>query len=297
MSQRSRDESESLTGAAQPGRKSLLDAPTGKSARPVLVGGLSTFVFHACVFGGALWMASLPRPKSEARAAVITELFEVELDRPKPEPPPEVAPPPEPEPPPPPPVEKVKAQKPAPEPKVEPPPEPKAEEPPPPTPAEPPPAAAEAAQVLTQEASAQEPNAPGDTIVQGTSEAYAGGVTQAGGTSKTAVRDENARAGGVEGGKGDTLVDRSRPARLAAGRVWDCPLPEEAEYEGIDSAVVTLEIEVAADGTLKQVAIKKDPGYGFGREARRCALSKKWEPALDRTGKPIAMKQLVNVRF
>jgi protein TonB len=41
----------------------------------------------------------------------------------------------------------------------------------------------------------------------------------------------------------------------------------------------------------------RDPGTGFGREARRCALRKRWSPALDRAGRPTAGAAVVNVRF
>jgi protein TonB len=30
-----------------------------------------------------------------------------------------------------------------------------------------------------------------------------------------------------------------------------------------------------------------DPGNGFGREARKCALTRRFEPALDREGRPV----------
>jgi protein TonB len=135
--------------------------------------------------------------------------------------------------------------------------------------------------------------------VQGDSAAYAGGASETGGTSTRAVRHRNARAGGLEGGTGRDVsgIDRSRPAALAGGAVWDCPFPEEADDEGIDSAVVTLRVRVALDGTLETADIARDPGSGFGREARRCARDKRWQPAHDRAGNPIASASVINVRF
>jgi protein TonB len=159
----------------------------------------------------------------------------------------------------------------------------------------PPPAAAQAGQVLT---APDEVVDFGETVVAGAGDSFAGGVTEAGGTAKHAVRDPGARAGGVEGGTGtDPAGDRSRPPSLAAGNEWDCPFPPEADDAGIDHAVVTLRISVTADGHVQEVRATSDPGNGFGREARACALSKPWTPALDRAGRAMAAFTLVNVRF
>jgi protein TonB len=101
----------------------------------------------------------------------------------------------------------------------------------------------------------------------------------------------------VPDGTGDALVDRSRTPRLEAGTNWDCPFPAEAEEDGVDRAVVGLEVEIAATGAVLSVAVQSDPGSGFGREARACALKKRWLPALDKHGQPIAHKHRVNVTF
>jgi len=61
--------------------------------------------------------------------------------------------------------------------------------------------------------------------------------------------------------------------------------------------VVTLRISVGPDGAATAVAIAADAGHGFGREARACAFSKSYVPALDREGRPVAGTSLVNVRF
>jgi hypothetical protein len=55
----------------------------------------------------------------------------------------------------------------------------------------------------------------------------------------------------------------------------------------MDEAYVTLEIDVRADGTAAAVRIMKDPGYGFGREARRYALTQRYQPAFDHDGNAI----------
>ena len=125
-----------------------------------------------------------------------------------------------PPPPPPPPAPEPEATAPAPEPTTPPPPP---ENTPPPKETPPPaPAAAQAGKVLTAE---PDPDAPVDLtdqgFVTGNGDRYAGGTTATNGTSQTAVRNPNARAGGTPGGTGTApsqappppAKDLSRPAR------------------------------------------------------------------------------------
>jgi protein TonB len=169
----------------------------------------------------------------------------------------------------------------------------------------PPPAAAQAGAVLTQESKEDEPVDLTNTFVTGTSEQFAGGVTQRGGTSDTAVRDANARAGGVPGGTGNAIaaappptVDMSRAASCGKNTDWNCPFPPEADTAQVDEASVLLRVTVNTDGTIAKVEVTQDPGYGFGREARRCALQQRCDPALDRTGRPMAgQTKLIRVSF
>lgn len=138
----------------------------------------------------------------------------------------------------------------------------------------------------------------GDNFVEGKGTGYAGGVTDDNGTSTRAQRDVGARGPGAPVvGVAPPEIDRSRPARLAGGSAWDCPFPIEADEAGIDNSVVSLRIEVAADGSVLSAVTTRDPGHGFGREARRCALSKHWSAGLDRAGRPIGSTIVVNVRF
>jgi hypothetical protein len=48
---------------------------------------------------------------------------------------------------------------------------------------------------------------------------------------------------------------------------------------------------------VDQVEVVKDPGFGFGREARRCALRKRWQAGRNKAGQAIAASRLLNVRF
>jgi protein TonB len=262
---------------------SLLDTPRRQPKRTVLLACAVALLAHVAAAGAATTVQRGVDEHETKHPVLLSEMIEIE------EPPPPPPPIKEPEPPAPPPKVAVK-----------PPPEPEPPKLEPPAPAAPAaaPAAAEAAQALVQEPK-DEVLDFGETIVQGDSAAYAGGVTEAGGTSSKAVRDARARAGGIEGGTGtDTSgVDRSRAASLAGGAFWDCPFPEEADDEGIDQAVVTLRVRVALDGTLQDVRVSSDPGSGFGREARRCARDKHWQPARDRAGNAIASESAINVRF
>jgi protein TonB len=235
----------------------------------------------------AMWIG-LRRPASQELSVAVTEMFEVELPPPPPEPKAE-------EPPPAPPEPEVKPRAAEHAPRVH---EPKPAEPEPPKPPSqeaPPPEAAAAAAVLTQEAEVAD---FADSIVVGSAAVHAGGTTEAGGTSTQAVRNTSARAGGVEGGTGkDVTANLSRPPKLAGGYDWDCPFPEEADEEGLDTGSVTLHVEVGADGSVMDVKVKSDPGFGFGREAKRCALRKRWAAGLDRAGRPEHSIATVNVRF
>jgi protein TonB len=209
-------------------------------------------------------------------------------------------PPPEPETPPAPPPEEAK-----PEPKEAPPPVTHApkEEPPPPAPA-----AAQAGAVLTQAPDPKEPvDLTGQGFVTGPGTSYAGGVTQQGGTSESAVYDRNARAGGVPGGRGTAVggppppppgPDRSKPAGLSGSSEWKCPWPSEADAEQIDEAYVSVQVATRPDGSAERVTVVSDPGHGFAREARLCALRERYNSALDHDGNPIpGMTKAFRIHF
>jgi protein TonB len=91
--------------------------------------------------------------------------------------------------------------------------------------------------------------------------------------------------------------DLTRRPSLAGGLEWDCAFPPEADAAGVDSAVVSVRVDVEASGAVRGVSIESDPGRGFGRAARRCAETKQWTPALDRGGHPIDGSAAVHVRF
>jgi protein TonB len=199
---------------------------------------------------------------------------------------------------------------PPPPPKEEPPPEPEKEpEPPPPaaqkqapTP-QAPPAAAEAGKVLTAE---PDPNDPVDLtdqgFVTGTSDRFAGGVTAAAGTGKNAVRNTAAVPTGVGTGTPKATavaapkVDLSR-APTPNTKNWDCGWPAEADSEGINFMKVQIAVTVTADGRARSVTVLKDPGFGFGRAARSCALRTAYTAALNSDGQAIEQTITFGVKF
>jgi protein TonB len=198
----------------------------------------------------------------------------------------------------------------------------KAEEPPPPPPEEKeppklvkeapkdepppqPPAAADAAKVLMQEPAKDEPvDLTGNTFLNGNADTAVGGMTQIGGTAKVATNNVAAVATGVPGGLGTAAappaakVDRSRTASISnKANLERCPFPAEADAEQIDEAAAGVEVKISADGRAETVSVYQDPGHGFGREARKCALRERYSPALNVDGAPIPSTYRLLFRF
>jgi hypothetical protein len=152
---------------------------------------------------------------------------------------------------------------------------------------------------------APDPDAPldltGEGFVQGNADSYAGGVTSSTGTMKTAVRDVRAAPTGVgtsaPPGPVAPTVDRSSPPKPLSGS-WDhCGFPAEADVEQVNYARATITVTVGADGQARSASVLRDPGYGFGVLAQRCALRERFQPARDRDGSPIAATQVITITF
>ncbi len=170
----------------------------------------------------------------------------------------------------------------------------------------PPPPAAEAAKVLTANADPDEPvDLTGNTFVTGNGERYAGGITTGDGSAKKAVYDPKARGSAAPPPPPPPkkvevpVVDLSKPP-MPASRDWgnSCPWPAEADQEQIDFAVVVVVVTVGPDGRAVSVAVQKDPGYGFGQSARRCAMGKQFTAGLDARGQPVTKTTPpISIRF
>lgn len=185
-------------------------------------------------------------------------------------------------------------------------PEPVHEEPPPPkaaaAPPPPPPAAAQAGKVLTADPDPDEPiDLTGNTFVQGTADAYAGGITASTGKSETAVHDARAAATGTGTSAPPPpptpTVDRSSPARPVSGSWNHCGFPAEADMEQVNAAKATIAVTIGSDGHAQRVSVVQDPGYGFGALAKRCAMQERFEPARGKDGSAITATQVITINF
>lgn len=166
-----------------------------------------------------------------------------------------------------------------------------------PLPGSTPPRAAEAGQVLTQEQLVLDLS---HTFVIGSGRARASGASYGRGQAPEPAGPGNAR--GVSNGRSNNTsptlpTEHSRPPRLYGGASWNCPFPPEADVENVNQAVVTLLVSIDTRGAVRSADVHTDPGYGFGRAARRCALTKRWEPGLDVLGRPTSASLTVKVRF
>lgn len=187
-----------------------------------------------------------------------------------------------------------------------------------PPPAVAPPAAAPAAAVLPAPApppaaavgealtAALEPEAPLDltddafTLLTAAGARYPGGVSAPGGTATAAVRDRAARGGAAPAPAPTAFAtplprraarDLSRPAGVLGSKNWStCPFPAEAEQAQVSSARVTLVVSVDARGRPRSAAVQSEApsGFGFAAQARQCALARRFEPARDADGEPVA---------
>jgi protein TonB len=249
---------------------------------PVAV--ILAFVLHAGFAAGAAkatMLVDILKWNRAVRAAIadkLTQEYEVTEEKP-PEPPPPPEPEPEKEQPPPPVVKET-------------PPEPQKEETPPPAPAQ-------AAAVLTQDPKPDEPlDLTGDTMVNGNGDGTSFGAVSASGTGRNGVSARVAKVAGTPAGTGTAPVaapppppgpDKSRKAGLDGSSDWnDCPFPAEADAEQIDEEYVVLSVAVGTDGRPTTVTVRQDPGHGFGRAAKLCAMRKTYKTAWDHDGNAIA---------
>lgn len=153
---------------------------------------------------------------------------------------------------------------------------------------------------------ASDPNEPldltGDGFIVGGASTSRGGRMSPGGASARTVRvvetpATTATPRPTRADNAKAAPDRSRIPSIVDGTTWNCPFPAEADSDHIDAAISTIRASIDAGGNVKAVEIVTDPGHGFGREARECALHKRWAPALDRSGQALAGTVTIRVRF
>jgi periplasmic protein TonB len=241
--------------------------------------GLTVAIAAALLLHGLLfaWAVTRGRSLEEWSAQLAVRIHQelqrqdvIEVAKPTPPPPPPPVPPPAVEPPKAPPARVARAR------------------PPPP---------ARAGKVLAQAPRSDGPvDLTGETFVVGTSKAYVGGVTSSSGTNEVAVHTSvtDAKAPPT---RHPADPDLSRPVSLDEQQ-WQCPWPADADSAEIDQQTVVLRADVNADGTPSRVDVLSDPGFGFARAARNCALHTHFEAAKDGSGRSIAaMSPPIRVRF
>jgi periplasmic protein TonB len=255
----------------------VLQACVKPRRRVLWLAALGALLLHVGGAAAALALntGSDPKPRKLKTLVVVDHM--VDLTPPPPEPKLEAPPPP------PPPVKEKPKLKPPPAAKEAPAPEPVAQPAAPPAAPEPekppsePPPAAQAAQVLAAEGAGD----PAFKIVTGAGSSYAGGTTTAAGTGTQANH-----SGQVGSGTGNGY-SKARTPQLAS-RNWSCGWPPEAEELDLEEAFVTVRATINADGSLADVRVLQDPGYGFGKRVVWCARTKvRFEPALDASGNPV----------
>ena len=123
---------------------------------------------------------------------------------------------------------------------------------------------------------------PGDALDQGADLGSGAGS----GTGAGSGRGAGSGTGDGAGKTGSTPRSRpnlSRSASLGSDSVWNCDSPAASLVD----QVVRLVVMVRPDGTAASAEVVFDPGSGFGKAARDCALKHRFSPARDADGKPV----------
>lgn len=175
----------------------------------------------------------------------------------------------------------------------------------------PPPPAAKVGNLLTSTDDKQDdPNQKTyDFVTDPNGDEYGSGNAAKGGTADHGA--PGAAASGKPGGTGTggngppgpaaappgpPPVDKSRAASLTVDNPCKGFFPGDADD---DLATVQVLVTVKPDGGVQTVSVVSEnpKGQGFGKAARSCMLSAKFNPAFDKTGAPTAITQQFNIRF
>ncbi len=172
-----------------------------------------------------------------------------------------------------------------------------------------PPAAARAGALLTAKDDPQaqaQPEKPIDFTNDPTVSGFGGGVVAVGG--KAAFGEKGGRpverppvvaSTAAPRASGETLAqaaDLGRKPSLAEADPCRGYFPSSANA---DDATASVQVVVGSNGSVSKVSVLAETprAQGFGAAARSCMLSKRFSPALDRQGHPVATAVRVNVRF
>ena len=112
--------------------------------------------------------------------------------------------------------------------------------------------------------------------------------------------DDTVLSRGPVQGRGIPYSRRRAPAapKITAPRIkgtFSCSFPSNTD--GIDEAIVPIDVLIGADGIARSATILLDPGHGFGLAAKACVLKQAYVPARDAASKPVEANLKLHVRF
>lgn len=89
----------------------------------------------------------------------------------------------------------------------------------------------------------------------------------------------------------------SSPPRIPTSEILDNIIyPTLAKKQGIEG-IVYLELHIDEIGNITDITVLKDPGYGMADAAIEALEGVVCEPALDKDGKPVAVRFRYPIRF
>ena len=93
-------------------------------------------------------------------------------------------------------------------------------------------------------------------------------------------------------------ADENSPLTWPSETESNCPFPEEAIVARVDRALVVIRVLVDRQGYPRSVEVIVDPGFGFARQAKECALDRRYYPGVGTRGETIrAWTPALRLRF
>ncbi|WP_437565413.1 energy transducer TonB [Sorangium sp. So ce542] len=86
---------------------------------------------------------------------------------------------------------------------------------------------------------------------------------------------------------GAVQLEGAYPPQVSHSK-WGCPYPKEADKNAIDRGTAIIRVYVELDGSSRWAQVLYDSGYGFGSVAAQCAMRRRYAPAKDNSGTPVA---------
>lgn len=91
---------------------------------------------------------------------------------------------------------------------------------------------------------------------------------------------------------------RARAPGVAGAGNWNCRWPQAAAALESHEERVLVEVSIDRRGRIRSAKVIRDPGFGFGAEALRCARKQRYRPARDARGQAVGPRKiLLGVNF